>query len=261
MQKIVVVLLSCLLSKVCLAADLFDGTKPEPKRVFEQVDLKSLTIGGYPIPDLGVTANFGASKVITAGTVGSSTRGLEVGSSIFFLTNGSTYVGSLAVQANLEESTLLENWTSEPCKGDAFLWKSSIGGRFSDVNCATISSFGRYLLTADGNPDQVRNYLRDRRFDVPTTTLQIVFTRFSTRGRTYSLQFQLNPRFFLPPESQGALTDVNNWDKWTVERDPVKAKILGSLVAWAGDLQRNMEVAFTKNLAAYRTQAPLRKVD
>lgn len=142
------------------------------------------------------------------------------------------------MQANLAQAGSAGDWTDEPCKGNDFLWKKSVGRAFSDINCATITHATKFL------PDY-------------PTVVRIQFTRYSSLARRLSYIVSVNPAFFGIENDPEPDWKTNSWNKEHLQKDPKKVEFVTRLEEWAETVLGRMDDAFSKKSDAFADTPPL----
>lgn len=223
------------LSTSLFGQDLFQKNKPIQHSRHQRVEIGQ-TIGGYPILHFESDLRLINLDVQYAGG-GDAPIPLAVATMGSVI--GGVFVGAMAVEANLESLTMADDWTDEPCKGEDYLWKKSIGGAFSNVNCATIS------------------YITGISETVPTV-IQLQFTRYSSGARRLSYLVRVNPEAFCVRKDSGTTRESSDWHKTRLDGDANRTRLLKYFEKWAGDVLDRMDDAFDKKQDAFLTVPFLR---
>ena len=209
----------------------------------------SNSISGYPvlIPDepwkflfSGVYQTTGTGSGLPFGEV----YGVKV-------SDGNIVQYAIDIQANLAQRADIVDWTDEPCKGSDHLWMSSIGGKFKDINCATInfnSDFKNHNASVYLN---VFGKARGISYSIPLTTIQVLFVRYGSAGRRLQYKININPIYYgFKPEDESN-KNINGWNKLFYAKDPDKKKFIENLSKWAIDVQKNLDKAYGGDPGAF----------
>ena len=149
------------------------------------------------------------------------------------------------------------DWTDEPCKRSNFLWKRSIGGDFKNVNCASINHITNFWVSPTGEFQQLWVQLKQKNLQIPTTVIQIVFTRYSDHSRRIVYKVNLNPEIFGFEPDPEPKWGANSWYKDYSSKDPKKAEFITHLSKWVTMVQERMESAFSKEKDSFNGVPPL----
>lgn len=237
-----------LLLKNSYAQDFFQNQKTVAQKHLVTVQ-PSNTISGYPILIPDEPWKFLLSGIYQ--TTGSGS-GLPFGEVYGVRISDSNVVQyAIDMQANLAQRADIGDWTDEPCKGTDHLWMSSIGGKFKDINCATIN------INSDFKNHNASVYLsvygkaRGINYSLPATTIQILFVRYGSSGRRLQYKININPEFhgFKPETEFNGY--INGWGKSFYAKDVAKKKFIDDISRWAADVQNNMDKAYGGDLSAF----------
>jgi hypothetical protein len=148
----------------------------------------------------------------------------------------------MLVSANLANDNSWD-WTDEPCKQEDILFKSSIGGKFSNVNCVTINHISPYLNNPGGQSALAYALWKGQGVEVPKAVLQIAITRYSSNGRVLRVQLNINPEIagFQPPTELD--WGRSPWHFSQAFKDPAKKRFIDALSAWALLFAKQVDVA------------------
>jgi hypothetical protein len=162
------------------------------------------------------------------------------------------FFAAIDMQVNLEQSGSIGDWTGEPCKREDYLWKKSIGGKFKNINCATINHIVTYFTTPTGEFQQLLVKFRELSVDTPPPTIvRVVFTRYGSGGRMLTYSVDINPETFGIDRDIERLWGANSWHKSFVQKDPKKVQFVANLSKWAEEVQNRMDTAFDKKSDAF----------
>jgi hypothetical protein len=137
------------------------------------------TIGGYPIWPGEKKWRF--IKIDKHDSKGVET--VSLGEVSLLQTEDKKFVAAMWVSANLNENRFISDWTDEPCKRDDMLFKKSIGGKFTNVNCVTINHVVGFLSNPTKEYAAGYALLREQGIDIPSTVLLVTFSRYAEGGR------------------------------------------------------------------------------
>lgn len=252
--------ISSLLVGCCLAAaanmasayELFDSDNSAELVPFKQLPADA-SLGGYPLLPIGDTQLLGLFK----GSWGSPPNIIPSGRAYLIVVANNTLVATVDMAANLGTNSSYGNWTNEPCKRNDYLWKQSLGGDFSNVNCASINHIVRFFDAPTGPFQQYLVWLRAKHIQIPPTVLQTEFTRYASKGRWLSYKVAVNPEYFGLPRDTETIWGASVWYKDFVNRDPRRAAFVANLSQWAQNVQSHMNAAFGKQADAFSDVPPL----
>lgn len=206
------------------------------------------TIGGYPVLTVDGEWRFIVSTVTMTTGTGS---GLPLGNVFGFSLDKNQHHYSIDTQVNLQERGDIGDWTDEPCKGDEFLWVSSTGGRFANINCATVG----FNADFDGHPSvtylKTFGKLRSIVYDIPRTLIVVSFTRYTSQGRRVRYVVNLNPEYYGFDKVDNPDRRTNDWNKLFSLKDEKKKEFINNISNWAIDVQKRMDMALDKNPQAF----------
>lgn len=227
-----VLCLSISLPGLAHADDLFERNKPV---VFQPMQMVTpdQTVGGYPIPNLGANLALIQLNVMGAGSTNGGPE-LPIGFATMIDARQNILYAAMFMEANLGYNGSAIDWTDEPCKGDTFLWKRSIGGRFSNINCVTISPRTNFA------PDY-------------PTVIDVRFTRYGGSARRLGYTVSVNPEAFGLERDAERQPEANGWHKTRIANDPKKVEFVDRLSKWAEEFQNRMDAAFEKKREAFST--------
>jgi hypothetical protein len=201
------------------AGNLFSGTKPSQFELAEPLS-KGAMVGRYPIwQGENKWQIFEISARDSAG--GSS---VTLGDVRVFQAENKKLFATMLTSGNLTNSSMTD-WLDEPCKRDDLLFKASIGGKFSNINCITINHFTRYLSNPSGQSAKLYAYWKDQGVDIPPTVLNISVTRYGSSGRLLVVQLNINPELFGFPRDAEPEWGRSSWHISQSANDPKKEAI------------------------------------
>ncbi len=234
--------------KNSFAQDFFQNQKTVAQKHLATVQ-SSNSISGYPVLIPDEPWKFMFSGVYQTTGTGS---GLPFGEVYGVKVSDSNIVQyAIDIQANLAQRADIGDWTDEPCKGSDHLWMSSIGGKFKDINCATInfnSEFKNHNASVYLN---VFGKARNISYSIPATTIQVLFVRYGSAGRRLQYKININPIYHgFKPEDESNKS-INGWNKLFYVKDVNKKKFIENVSKWAADIQKNMDKAYGGDLEAF----------
>ena len=245
--KVLFLIAAVFIGQDSLAYDLFNQNEPASYTSFQRLPPTS-NLRGYPIPGFGNEQTLLFLWVAYSTGLGS---GIPLGSVHAADIRGKKYFAGIQMTGNLSESTFIGDWTDEPCKREGFLWKRSIGGKFQNINCATITHTVRYYETPTSEYQRVLVHFREQGIELPPTIVRVEFTRSHDRGRRLVYRFDFNPELFGIERDAERLWGSSGWHKAFIEKDPKRVEFLASLTRWAEDMQDRMDRAFNKEVDAF----------
>jgi len=207
------------------------------------------TIGGYPVLAVEGEWKFMFSTVTMTTGTGS---GLPLGNVFGFALDKNQHHYSIDTQVNLQQRGDIGDWTDEPCKGDEFLWVNSTGGKFRNINCATVG------FNADFDRHDSVTYLktfgkiRGIAYDIPRTSIVVIFTRYTSQGRRVQYVVNLNPEYYGFDKVDNPDRRTNDWNKFFSLKDEKKKEFINNISNWAVDVQKGMDMALDKNPQAFK---------
>lgn len=213
---------------LALADDLFVHNEPIAFSPNQKLS-SGQTIGGYPILGLGSDLFIAYLKAVQTG---GAEVNIPIGLAVLVDARMNKFFASVEIQANLAEHGRVIDWRDEPCKGDDFLWKRSTGGKFTDINCVTISHRTQFL------PDY-------------PTVVSATFTRYTSSARRLTYIVNINPEFFDVRRDAEPNPATNGWHKTLVQNDPKKVEFLAGMEKWATDVQDRMDKAIDQDIDAF----------
>lgn len=250
---LIALLISIALPSTGLSRELFDGRKATPHGFLDPLEERS-TAGGYPIVPTGDQQQILHLEVTSSTGVGS---GLPLGRAHIISARNSALSTAIDMQVNLEQDIYIGEPTDDPCKRDDFLWKRSTGGRFRDMNCASINYMVNFFKNPRGIFQQYLVYARENSLDIPPTVLYVEFSRFQTTGRTLRFKVYINPEQYGFARDNETVWGAATWHKSFIARDPAKVAFVEKLSRWATDVQNRIDKAFNKDRDAYAGLPPL----
>lgn len=234
------------------AQDLFSGSEPVAFTRMQPV-ASGQHVRGYPIPSLGSPASLLHLASSSSTGTGSS---VEIGRVYTVDIRERKFFGSMEMRANLSQSNM-SDWVDEPCKRDDFIWKRSTGGKFSNINCATINHITRFYQSPTGVFQEFYRQFKELGVDMPPTVLNVSFTRYSSGGKLLAYSFTVNPEYFGFDRDVEPVWGASSWHKQSSLKEPKKAEFLANLSRWAVDMQDRVDAAFEKKAGAFSGVLPL----
>lgn len=236
-----------------LSRELFDGRKAIQHGFLDALESGS-TAGGYPIVPTGDQQQMLHLEVTSSTGLGS---GLPLGRAHLISVRNNALSTAINMQVNLEQDIHIGEPNDDPCKRDDFLWKRSTGGRFRDMNCASINHMVNFFKNPTGKFQQYLVYAREKNWDIPPTVLYVEFSRFQTMGRTLRVRVYINPEQYGFSRDNETVWGAATWHKSFIARDPAKVEFVENLSRWATDVQNRIDKAFNKDRDAYAGLLPL----
>lgn len=234
------------------AYELFDSDNSAELVPFKPIPADA-SLGGYPLLPVGDTQLLGLFK----GSWGSSPNFIPSGRAYLIVVANHTLVATVDMSANLGTNSSYDNWTDEPCKRNDYLWKQSLGGDFSNVNCATINHNVRFFSSPTGQFQQYLVWLRAKHIQLPPTVLKAEFTRYASKGRRLSYKIEVNPEYFGLPRDAEPIWGASGWYKDFIGQDPRRVAFVARLSEWAQNVQVHMNAAFGRHEDAFSDVPPL----
>ena len=228
--------------------DLFLNQTAVPQKHFASV-VSSNKISEYPVLIPDEPWKFMFSGVYQTTGTGSGLPFGEVYGVKFSDNNLIQY--SIDLQANLAQRSDIGDWSDEPCKGSNHLWMNSVGGKFKDINCATINFNSEYINHNAAIFLTVYGKARGINYSIPTTTIEVLFVRHSDRGRRLQYKVNINPVFYGFNDENESNKNINRWGKQFYFKDDAKRRFVEDLSLWAHDVQKRMNKAFNGNITAF----------
>lgn len=228
--------------------DFYENEKSVPKSAFSQIVISN-KLAGYPvlIPDKPWVFMF--SKIHQSTGTGS---GVPIGETYGAFLNNNTLHYAIDNQINLAERSNISDWTDEPCKSDDFLWKRSTGGKFNNINCATIDFNPIFKSHAASIFLGVFGKIRKIDYKIPETSITVTFTRYSSSGRRLQYVVNINPEVYnFSPEIESNRL-MNAWHRNISLKDSKKSKFIENIASWATSTQDRMDKAFEKDANAFK---------
>ncbi len=254
-MKSLLLICAVLVSQVAVAADVFDRYKPRPFNLADKLEADA-NIGGYPIwQGEKQWRLFNIASIDTKNSVSNVPMG-RVG---LFQTEGKTFIALMTVDANLAEGSA-SDFTSEPCKRDDLLFKASLGGKFSNINCATINHITNFPGNPGGRDAELYSLIKEQGVDVPPTVLRFRFTRYTSHNRVLEVSLFINPELAGFPREVEPQWGRSPWHRSQAFNDPEKKRFVDNLGAWALQFAKQMDMAFEKNNHAFTSVPSWRSV-
>ena len=245
--KIIIAAISFYCSGIAGAQDLFANLEPVKLDFFVKID-KTSNIAGYPFLPIG-----GDWLYIHSSKYNSTGLAAPVPLASFYaldIRQKNAYA-VINMQANLGGGNM-GDWADEPCKRDDYLYKRSIGGKFTNVNCATIGHVVDYFGSgATGVFQQLLVNVRNKGIELIPTVVRVTFTRYSNNGRRLVYEISINPEYFGIARDASTPWGSNSWHKAFIESDPKKTEFISNLKKWVDATQDRMDDAFSKKQNAF----------
>jgi hypothetical protein len=228
-----------LISFSSIAGELFPDSKGRPYTIADTVE-ENLTIGGYPIWP-------GEKKWRILQIVDESSTGVIVpmGRAVFFQTENKKMVHAMQVNANLQQKAS-SDWTDEPCKREDFLFKASLGGKFSRINCVSINHIVGYPGNVSGKDAEAFAFFKAEGVDIPPTVIRVTFTRYDNNMRRYVVTLNINPEIVGFPRENEIVWGQNPWHKSQSYGNSDKKRFIDALSVWSVEFAKQMDGAFNK---------------
>ena len=228
------------------AGDVFNRNEPRPFNFADELETDA-SIGGYPIWQ-------GEKKwrlfEISRSDSGGTAQSVPLGRVRVFQTENKNFVAAMTVAGNLAQASA-SDWNDEPCKRDDMLFKSSLGGKFRDINCVTINHVTNYASNPGGQAAKLFALFKEQGVDTPSTVLQIVFTRHSTNLRRLEVVLNINPELMGFPREPETTWGRSAWHQSQSFGNAEKKRFIDALSAWSLLFAKQMDVAFSKDLQAF----------
>ncbi len=242
-------------SQIASAADVFVKEEPRPFNLGDPLEVDA-TIGGYPIWA-------GEKKWRLVKVDKHDSKGIDsvsLGEVSLFQTEDKKFVAAMQVSANLSENRFGSDWTDEPCKRDDMLFKESIGGKFTNVNCVTINHVVGFFNNPSKEYAAAYALLKEQGIDIPPTVLLVTFTRYTEGGRRFVTALSINPELAGFTRDQETHWGRSPWHKSQSFNDPKKKQFIDALGVWALKFARQMDDAFKKKSDAFASIPSWRSV-
>jgi hypothetical protein len=207
--------------------------------------LPSQHLRDYPILPIGGNWNYQLSK-----SYESFKGGVIFGRLVAIDIRDKKMFAGLDMKGNLNNPRS-SDWIDEPCKREDYLWKRNIGGKFKNINCATINHWVDFYKNPTGEFQQLLVFQNDIGTEIPPTVIKVTFTRYGENGKWLSYDVAVNPEYFGVARDATSPWGTNSWHKSFIERDPVKVQFLSNLIKWTEAVQERMENAYTKKHDAF----------
>lgn len=245
-MKKFLVICAVFLSQAAIAADVFDGAQPRPFKLADQLELDA-TIGSYPIWQ-------GEKKWRLYDIVRRDSSGMAstvpLGDVKLFQTEGGKFVAAMTVSANLSTGSA-SDWNDEPCKREDLLFKASLGGKFSNVNCVTLNHITNYPGNPSGRGAELFTLIKQQSVEIPPTVLQFAFTRYASNLRRLSVTLSINPELAGFERASEIQWGRSPWHSSQALNEPKKKKFVEDLGVWALQFAKQMDMAFEKKSDAF----------
>lgn len=249
------VICAVFLSQAAIAADVFDGTQPRPFKLADPLELDA-TIGSYPIWQ-------GEKKWRLYDIVRRDSSGMAspipLGDVKIFQTEGKKFVAAMTVTANLATGSA-SDWNDEPCKRNDLLFKASLGGKFSNVNCVTLNHITNYPGNPGGRGAELFSLMKEQGVETPPTVLQFAFTRYASNQRRLSVTLYINPELAGFDRASEPQWGRSPWHSSQAFNEPKKKKFVEDLGVWALQFAKQMDMAFEKKSDAFTSVPSWRSV-
>lgn len=247
MLKTFILAISTIVSPLSFAQDLYTKREAPKIKLLDIID-SNAHVRNYPILPLGNPWSF--SHATTSYSTGTGS-GVPLANLHMVNLEKNKFLSGMVMKANLEELSTVGDWVSEPCKNENYNWKRSTGGKFTNINCASIGHATKYFLAPTGDYSQLLVNMRDRSIDIPPTVIRVSFTKYADRGRWLSYIVDINPEFFGIQRDAESIWGANGWHKSFIDRDSKRTEFLKNLTKWAENVQDRMDKAFDKNPNAF----------
>lgn len=244
-MRTVLLLMLVLVAQASIAADVFDRYEPRTHNLLERLEANA-TIGGYPI--WNGEGKWRLVEIKRSDSTGTA-MSVPMGRVTVIQTENKQFVAAMDVNANLAQGTA-SDWTDEPCKRDDLLFKASLGGAFTNINCVTLNHLADYQRNPGGKFAEAIAEVRSQGIEIPPTVLLITATRYSSNLRRLQVKLILNPEiegFERTNESWGR----SPWRKSQALKDPKKRAFIDSLSAWSVNFAKALDQAFEKKIDAF----------
>lgn len=255
MKKLTVALTLALMVSSAIAQDIFVKkslfSQFEPAIEKNQIINDGHTIGDYPLLPIGEK-----TRVVFIKVNYSTGVSIPLGRVVMFSEKNKKLLHAIETTANLEQGPS-NDWVDTPCKREDYLWKSSVGGVFKDINCVSINHFVNYFVNPTGEFQQIAALAKFEDLQIPPTIIRVTFTRYSGGGKRLVYIVDINPEQYGVQRDATTPWGSNGWHKDFVTRDSKKIWFLENLKIWALDVQSRMDRAFEKDKSAFLDIRPL----
>jgi hypothetical protein len=228
------------------AQDLFVNYEPVKLELFQKI-LSTNTIGNYPILPIGGNWQFMHSRKYESTGVATP---VNLGELFAIDIRENKMYADIKMNVNLNQGNM-GDWTDEPCKRDNFLYKRSVGGKFTNVNCATINHVVGYYVEPTGVFQQLVVKLSNNGTELTPTVIRVTFTRYTNSGRRLVYEININPENFGIARDSTKVWGSNSWHKEFLDTDPKKRGFINNLIKWVDATQDNIDAAFSKKQDAF----------
>lgn len=243
------------LSQTAVAMDVFDSAQPRSFKLADQLETDA-TIGGYRIWQ--GEKKWRLYDIVRRDSQGAASP-VPMGDVRLFQTEGKNFVAAMTVSANLATGSA-SDWNDEPCKRDDLLFKASLGGKFSNVNCVTLNHITTYIGNPSGRSAELFNLMKEQGVEIPPTVLQLAFTRYASNLRWLSVTLSINPELAGFDRAGEAQWGRSPWHSSQAFNDPKKKKFVEDLKIWALQFAKQMDTAFEKKGDAFASVPSWRSV-
>jgi len=243
---IVISSITCLLPLAARAQDLFANYEPMKLELFQKIQSTN-TIGNYPILPIGGNWQFIYSRKYESKGVATP---VNLGEFFAIDIRENKMFADIKMNANLNQGNM-GDWTDEPCKRDDYLYKRSIGGKFTNVNCATVNHIVGYYENPTGVFQQLVVKLANNGTELTPTVIRVIFTRYTNSGRRLVYEININPEHFGIARDSTKVWGSNSWHKEFLDNDPKKRVFINNLIRWVEATQNNIDAAFSKQQDAF----------
>lgn len=193
---------------------------------------ESITVGGYPVPNIGYNLILFSAERRQA--TGPGVMKPDLGRVGFAQFRDGRLAAVLVVEANLGPSHI-ERWKDEPCRGDDHLWKNERNRHTYDVNCARVSTTGR-LPSNTAFWVGLGQEAKRQQTVVPIRMLRASVTRLSSPGQRLSYSLYVNP-----------VVSASNSQRTSRNQDA----LISEMITWATGVQSSMDNALAKKGDAF----------
>jgi len=240
------------ISQLAFSGEMFPDGKPLTMAIGDRIEAGS-TIAGYPIWN-------GENKWRYMESARWDSTGVVVGLGrvTAFQTENKQFVHVISVAGNLASATA-RDWTDEPCKRDDYLFKASLGGPFSNVNCVSINHLTGYPGNVTGKDAEAFAFFKGQGIDIPPTVIRVTFTRYKDNMRRYEVRLTINPEIVGFKRETETVWGQNPWHKTQAFNNPDKKKFIEELSAWSTAFAKQMDSAFDKDPNAFNSIQSWRK--
>jgi hypothetical protein len=223
----------------------------EPAIEKYQIVSEKYTIGEYPLLKLDEKMQLVLARVRNSSNTNRETGPVvPLGRVVTIAKRNNKFLMGFDVTANLGQAQI-NDWTDSPCKRDDILWKRSVGGQISNVNCVTINHLINYFVNPSGEFQQIAVWAKDEGISFPPTAIRVTFTRYSNGGKRLVYAVDINPEQYGVDRDSTTPWGSNGWYKDYITRDQKKVEFIERLKKWATDVQDRIEIAYDKDPKAF----------